>query len=381
MALEVANTQTRLRQDIAERARVQRELENSEARLQQILNNATAVVSVKDTEGRFLFVNRQWEQLFHFRQLEVIGKIDRETLPQEIAQEFRTNDLLVLQRNTPMEFEETAPLDDGLHTYISIKFPLHDASGVAYAVCGISTDITERKRSDEALRVSEASYRAIFDAAEDAIFVHDVETGAIVDVNPKACATFGYTREEFRQIDVGALGTGERPYTQEDAMELIARASAGEELSIEWHGKSKDGSLRWHEVFVKRVTIGGQDRILALARDITGRKVAEAALRASEEQYHSMFNASIDGLALWNAAGEIVDTNPALWRMYGYSDGESSALPPGSCTGPSYPPEFLRAVAAGESLHSEVTELRKDGSALELEVHGIPMQYQESLMC
>ena len=77
--------------------------------------------------------------------------------------------------------------------------------------------------------MSEASYRAIFDAAEDAIFVHDVETGAIVDVNPKACSTFGYTREEFRQLEVGTLGTGERPYFQEDAMKLIARAHAGEE--------------------------------------------------------------------------------------------------------------------------------------------------------
>jgi PAS domain S-box-containing protein len=240
----------------------------------------------------------------------------------------------------------------------------------------ISHDITERKRSDEALRVSEASYRAIFDAAEDAIFVHHVETGAIVDVNPKACATFGYTREEFRRLDIGALGTGARPYTQQDAMGLIARAAAGEELRIEWHGKSKDGTLRWHEVFVKRVTIGGQDRVLALARDISGRKVAEAALRASEEQYRSMFNASIDGLALWNAAGARVDTNPALWRMYGYSDDEFSALPPGSSAGTCYPLEFLRQVAAGESLHLEVTERRKDGSALELEVHGIPMQYQ-----
>ena len=240
----------------------------------------------------------------------------------------------------------------------------------------VSDDITARKRADEALRISEASYRAIFDASEDAIFVHDFESGTIVDVNLKACATFGYTREEFRHIDVGALGTGERPYTQQDAMALIARAAAGEQLSIEWHGKSKDGSLRWHEVFVKRVTIGGQDRILALARDITARKIAEAALRGSEEQYHSMFNASIDGLALWNAAGHIVDTNPALWRMYGYSDDEFSALPPGTWRGPKYQPEFLSSVAAGESLHSEVTELRKDGSALELEVHGIPMQYQ-----
>jgi two-component system NtrC family sensor kinase len=89
-----------------------------------------------------------------------------------------------------------------------------------------------------------------------------------------------------------------------------------------------------------------------------------------------MFNASIDGLALWNAAGEIVDTNPALWRMYGYGGDESSPLPPHGYKGPSYPPEFLRSVAAGEALHSEVTERRKDGSALELEVHGIPMQYQ-----
>ena len=247
---------------------------------------------------------------------------------------------------------------------------------VAETQTRLRKDIAERMRSAEALRVSEASYRAIFDAAEDAIFVHDIKTGAIVDVNPKACASFGYTREEFRELDMGTLSSGERPYRQREAAELFIRAAAGEQLRIEWHSRSKDGSLHWHEVFGKRVTIGGRDRILALARDITGRKTAEAALRASEEQYRSMFNASIDGLALWNAAGEIVDTNPALRRMYGYGDGESSAALPASDRGPSYPPEFLKAVAGGASIHSEVTELRKDGSKLELEVHGIPMQYQ-----
>jgi PAS domain S-box-containing protein len=247
---------------------------------------------------------------------------------------------------------------------------------VAETQTRLRQDIDERKRSAEALRVSEASYRAIFDAAEDSIFVHDVDTGAIVDVNPKACETFGYTRDEFRSLDVGTLGTGEAPYTQQDAMGLIARAYAGEELRVEWHGRSKDGTLRWHEVFVRRVTIGGKERVLALARDITGRRTAEAALRASEEQYHAMFNASIDGLALWDADGEIVDTNPALWRMYGYRDGEVDALPPGSFTGPCYHRDFLRAVAAGESIHSEVTDVRKDGAPLELEVHAIPMHYQ-----
>jgi PAS domain S-box-containing protein len=239
-----------------------------------------------------------------------------------------------------------------------------------------AADTSERVRSDNALRVSEESYRAIFDAAEDAILVHDIETAAIVDANPKACTTFGYSLEEFHKLELGALGPGVPPYTQQDAMKLFARAVAGEELRIEWLSKSKVGILRWHEVCAKRVTIGGQDRVLSLGRDITDRKLAEAALRASQEQYHAIFCASIDGLALWTASGKIVDTNPALWRIYGYSGEEPSPLPPHGYKGPSYDAQFLQAVAAGESLRLEVTQLRADGCAAELEVHGIPMQYQ-----
>ena len=246
---------------------------------------------------------------------------------------------------------------------------------VAETQTRLRQDIAERARVQRELEKSEESYRAIFDAAEDAIFVHDIDTGAIIDVNLKACSDFGYTREEFRRIDVGTLGTGERPYTQQDAMALIRQAAAGEDQRIEWHGRRKDGSLFWHEVYVKRVTIAGQERVLALARDITDRKQAEEALRSSEEQYHSMFNASIDGLTLWNAAGEVVDTNPALWRMYGYGDIEST-LPPHGWMGPAYSREFIQAIAAGQSLCEEVTATRSDGSLLELEVHGVPMQYR-----
>jgi two-component system NtrC family sensor kinase len=112
-----------------------------------------------------------------------------------------------------------------------------------------------------------------------------------------------------------------------------------------------------------------------LRQDIAARQIAEAALRASEEQYHAMFRASIDGLALWNADGKIVDTNPALWRMYGYGDGDS-ATPPEGWKGPSYDLAFLRSVAAGESVCREITETRKDGSVLELDLYGVPIEYQ-----
>ena len=241
----------------------------------------------------------------------------------------------------------------------------------------LQQDIADRKRSAEGAAGIRGKLPRDLRRRRGRDFRARRRSGAIVDVNPKACSTFGYSREEFRALDVGTLGTGERRSHHEAALGLIARAFAGEQLRVEWHGKSKDGTLRWHEVFVKRVTIGGHDRILALARDITGRKAAEAALRASEEQYHAMFNASIDGLALWNAAGEIVDTNPALWQMYGYGDGEYSALPPGTWTGPSYQSSIPARGRGGRiAAHGGAAQRRKDGTALELEVHGIPMQYQ-----
>lgn len=283
MAAQVGETQQRLQEDIAERERVRRELEAADERLQQILNNSTAMIYARDAEGRYLFVNREWERVFGRTSAEVVDHLDREVRGEAIASAYRANNQLVLERNEPMLFEETLRLPDGLHTFISIKFPLHDRTGAVDAVCAISTDITERKRADEALRASEASYRAIFDAAEDAIFVHDVKTAAIVDVNARACQTFGYRREEFFRLSVGDLSSGQPPYTQADALRTFARAARGEAMSVEWHCRTRSGELRWHEIYCKRVTIGSHERVLALARDITEKKLAQAELAHERE--------------------------------------------------------------------------------------------------
>jgi two-component system NtrC family sensor kinase len=169
----------------------------------------------------------------------------------------------------------------------------------------LRADIAERERVQQALAASEASYRAIFDASEDAIFLHDIDTGAIIDVNSKACAVFGYSREEFRTIDVGALGTGVHPYTQDEAVRLMALAAAGEHPCIEWHGRSKSGELRWHEVFVKRVKIGGVDRILALAHDITERKRAAEELARQREALYQREKLAALGSLLAGVAHEL----------------------------------------------------------------------------
>lgn len=134
-------------------AQAHKALRESEQRLQAILDNSTAVIYLKDTESRFLLINRQFEELFHITREQVLGKNNHDLFPKEWADAFRANDLQVLQHKRPREFEEMVPQDDGMHTYLSIKFPLQNSAGGASGVCGISTDITERKRAEERLRV------------------------------------------------------------------------------------------------------------------------------------------------------------------------------------------------------------------------------------
>jgi PAS domain S-box-containing protein len=450
-----------------------------ESCLRQILDNTTAVVYVKDRDGRFLFVNRHFLQVFGLEEGAVVGRRGPAIFPPAITAAHDDNDRRVLAADAALEFEETAPLDDGEHTYISNKFPLRDRTGQTYAVCGISTDITERKRTEDALRkvalgvsattgapvftaivrylaetlgahlvflstpkptrpgvlhtlavwcdgqpmddmeyelagspcehvvgqsfryiasgvttlfptetlliergldsyagyplfdstghaigllavlrrgplpepafteamlrifavraaaelerlatdqarqASEASYRAIFEASEDAIFVHDFDTGAIVDVNPRACVAYGYTREELQTLNIGDLGSGRSPYTLEDAVRWIERAKTGEPVRVEWHRRNKDGSLHWDEVHIKRATLGGVERILAITREITERKEREEALRKSEDRLRAVVTTALDCIIGIDATGRVIEFNPAAEQCFGYRRNEA----------------------------------------------------------
>jgi PAS domain S-box-containing protein len=106
----------------------------------------------------------------------------------------------------------------------------------------------ERLIANEALQRSEASYRAIFEASEDAIFIHDWDTGAILDVNPKACEVYGYGHEELCRASLAELSSGEGAYTAEQNLKHIERAKSGHYPPFEWHRRNHDGSLRWDEV-------------------------------------------------------------------------------------------------------------------------------------
>jgi PAS domain S-box-containing protein len=206
---DTSNDAAREESKVGERTRAEAVL------TREIVNNSTNVIFLKDTEGRYIFVNREFERTFNLRQEQIKGKKDDEIFPPEQATTFRANDLEVLRAGVAMEFEEATLQDDRPHTSIVQRFPLINADGKVYATGGIVTDITERKRGEQALRDSEEHYRLLCETAADAVISID-ENGQMVFVNPATPSA----RQALGRADVGVA------FATKDSLRAILQGCA-----------------------------------------------------------------------------------------------------------------------------------------------------------
>ncbi|MGZ5051505.1 MAG: EAL domain-containing protein [Methylobacter sp.] len=186
---------TKQKLESAHRAVVQQkqQLQESERKYSNILESVDAHIYLKDTQGRYLFANRPVRELFGHTHEQIIGQTDENFFDAETVSQIRSNDRLVLNNRQILRTEETnLSLKDGKKsTYLSVKLPMMDESGTIYALCGISTDISERKQVEEKLQLA----AKVFTHAREGIMITTAD-GTIVDVNDTFIAITGYQREE-----------------------------------------------------------------------------------------------------------------------------------------------------------------------------------------
>ena len=179
------------------------------------------------------------------------------------------------------------------------------AGYLLFALNPILAILETLRRQLAALRRSEERFHTIVDSVNDAIFMNDIDTGRILDVNRRAGEMFGYPVEEMRRLSVAALSEGHPPYSQADAMIHMSRARSGTPEIFEWLARHRDGRLFWIEVAMRCERVSCEDLLFVVARDITDRK------RLAEAQKME----SIGRLA----GGVAHDFNNALTVINGYS--------------------------------------------------------------
>jgi PAS domain S-box-containing protein len=272
---ELQRTTTELAQEAAERRRTEAVLTAHQALLQAIADNATAVIFLKDLEGRYLFVNRRFTQLWRVEYAAVLGKTDYDFFSRGEADDYRRVDQRVAQSQQPLVLEEYALHPDGLMTFLSVKCPLRDAAGCCYGVLGIATDISERKQfEDTRLRLA-----AIVQSSGDAI-VGKTLLGIITSWNPGAERLFGYSAAEAIGRPMQMLMPPDRIDEEARILERLARGESVEHF--ETVRQRKDGSLVDISTTISPVrdAIGRVVGASKIARDIGQRKQADARLHA-----------------------------------------------------------------------------------------------------
>ncbi len=312
--------------------------------------------------------NKGAEDMLGYTSDEIIGKHISLIIPAEIAQQEIEHCITVLNRDGKMfAYESVRLTKDGRRIPIELTAVALKREGVIAGYASIMRDITERKRMEQELAASEESLRTIFNSVNDAIFIHDIETGRILEVNDKFFELYGYSREEISGLDVQSLSAGTPGYAQEDALRLLQKAAAGEPQSFEWAAKGKTGKIFPIEVHLRRVRLKGSERILATVRDVTARKMSEEALKLTQ---FSVDHASVS-IFLIDRNARIIYVNEQTCRSLGYSRIELTSMTVHDVD-PHFPssrwPDHWNDLKREGSLHFETEHRKKDGMLIPIDI-------------
>ena len=260
-------------ENITKRKSIQNALKESEGRFRSILNNANSVIYLKDLTGRYLLVNKQFEVLFRQNNIEVIGKSDYDIFPKEYADKIVNSDTDVINNKTTLSIEEIVPVNGNSYTLLSSKFPIYDNEKNIFAICCISTDITDRKKAEDELS-------KIFNLSTDLICITTLD-GHFLKVNPAFERVLGYSQEGFLKKSLfDFLHPDDIKRTIDTVNEKIKNNV--NTIMLENRYRCKDGSYKWFSWISQPLV--DKNIAFSIARDITTQKFYEKELIRAKEK-------------------------------------------------------------------------------------------------
>ncbi len=286
-------------------------------RLAYVMKHANDIIIMTDDQWRILEVNDRALEVYGYTPAEIHllhapdlrAPAARADFP-ALAEQFRTQGQVVVETIHQRKDGSTFPVE------VSTRRVAID--GVIHSLAVIR-DITERKRAEEAVRQSEEKYRVLFDGAAEGVAVADQETKTIQYANPAFCAMFGYGNDELMNLPLATLHPAES--FAQVAAGFQAQARGEKSLVDDLPCRRKNGTMFFAEVRAKPAVIAGRPVLVGFFTDITERKQAGEALRASEERFRMLAESSLAGIYLFHN-NRFIYVNPAFARIFGYEPAE-----------------------------------------------------------
>jgi len=307
--------------DISDRKRHEEQLNAALAqahRFQQALDNISAYIYMKDKQHRYVFANKTTLELFGCNLEQLIGSEDTRFFPPETAALIYDIDTRILEHGENSAEEITVcHLDGSRKIYWEVKTPIHDERhpDEIWGVCGISTDITDRKKIEETLALKEETLRAILETTNECVklVAHD---GTLISMNRAGLKLIEATSAE--QVVGRSVYDLIASEDRESYRMFNERICQGESGSMQYEIIGLQGHRRWMETHAVPFSPPGTSETLQLAftEEITTRKLNEQALIESETRMRTLFEATTDAVMLLNDKG-FIDCNPATLRLFG----------------------------------------------------------------
>jgi PAS domain S-box-containing protein len=362
-----------LRENLERARRKEAELKVADERYEALFHRSLECLFLSDFEGRFLDASVAALNLLGY-QREDIPKLnyalllDAEQLPKAMHTLAE-----VRAKGTQAEVTEfRLRRKDGAFVEVETRASLVMRDGQPFAIQGIARDITERKRAEAALRESEERFRSLANASLEGIMIH--EQGVILDANLAFARLFAYERPE----DLIGRNSLQLLLTPDSRARIEERLRQERSGPMEVTCLRRDGSTFVAEVDSAPVRYQGRDARIVSGRDVSGRKLAEAALREGEERFRSLFENSPDAVFLEDEQGVILDVNTAACQLQGVS----RKLLVGRNVADLVPPHQREALArdfpkwfTGELTEYEGETVRADGQVVPVEIRANLIQH------